>query len=88
MSRITESMLQSRIDRLNKLTNSPMTYRTGDTINVGHFHLDGSYGGVCLHRTCNTSVGVSDVLSTGHIPKRELFAVLCAFISGIEFSKE
>ena len=76
MNRITEKHLQSVVDRLNRITNSPdEAYRTvdGQTVgNVGNYHLSHAYG------------GVSSPLSTGHVTKRELSGLLHAFINGIE----
>lgn len=90
--RITEKMLQMRVDALNKLMGSPLTPYTRDgdkfTANIGNYHLSGAYGGWSLHRMVNEGGGVSDVFSCGHCPKRELFDKLCSFIRGIEIGKE
>lgn len=87
--RITEKMLETRVAHLNKITNSPAEYRGADSvIAIGHFHLSHAYGGVCLHKVCNTSGGVSDVLSMGHVTKREAFDRICAFTNGIEYSNQ
>lgn len=90
--RVTEKMLNQRIDYLNRLTNSPTEPWSHDEsgkmkANIGHFYLSGAYGGVCLHRMMSDSGGVSTPLGQGHRPKRELFDQLCAFIDGIEFTK-
>jgi len=86
--RITEKMLQARVDWLNELTNQPATPWTKNAegkmkANIGNYHISGAYGGVCLHRMCTEGGGVQDVFSCGHIPKRELFERICAFMSGI-----
>lgn len=84
MQRITEAHLQAKIDRLNKITNSPAEPYTNGKANIGNFHLSHAYGGVCLHRMHNDGGGVSSPLSTGHVTKRELAGLLSAYIAGIE----
>lgn len=90
MERITQKMLERKVEYLNKLTGSPATSWTktnnGTKANIGHFHLSGAYGGVALHRMSTEGGGVSDVFSAGHMTKRELFARICAFIDGYEFA--
>jgi len=89
--RITIKMLEDRVDYLNELTNNPKTPRSqknGKLIsNVGNYHLDGAYGGYDLYQMSNTGGGVNDPLRTGHIPKKELYSLINAFISGIESIK-
>ncbi len=51
--------------------------------------LSGAYGGYALHRNCSAdgdgeSHGVSDVFGCGHMPKRELYERMQAFLRGIE----
>jgi hypothetical protein len=95
MQRITERDLKGLQDRLNRLTNSPLTYSSerpnGEivhgsscVINIGHYHFSHTYGGVCLHRTVNNGGGVTSVLSSGHVPKRQAYNETCAFIRGLE----
>jgi hypothetical protein len=88
MQRITESHLQAKIDRLNRITGSPAEPWTAGKANIGNYHLSHAYGGVCLHRMHNSGGGVSSPLSTGHVSKRELAGLLSAFIAGIESTKE
>lgn len=90
--RITDTDLRILCERLNKLTGSPASYMTvGDDgkrhIHVGHFHISHAYGGVCLHRTVNTSGGVSCPLVGYHEPKRALWGRMRAFIDGIELAQ-
>ena len=77
-----------KIDLLNTIQNRPRSPRSsveGRSIaNVGNYHLSQAYGGACLHETANEGGGVRDIFSSGHIPKRELYNRLCAFIQGIE----
>ena len=88
--RITEKMLQTRIDYLNRITGSPSVpyVRTdnGLVAQVGNYHLDGAYGGVTVCRMFNEHGGVEQ-LFPGHMPKRELFDKLCAYIDGYEACK-
>ena len=84
MNRVTEKQLQAVVDRLNRITGSPLTPYVGGKTQIGNYHISHAYGGVCLHRMHNENGGVSSPLSTGHITKRELLGLLYAFISGIE----
>ena len=88
MNRVTEKQLQSVVDRLNRITGSPLAPYVGREAQIGNYHLSHAYGGVCLHRMYNAGGGVTSPLSTGHIPKRELLGLLHAFINGIESQKE
>lgn len=83
MNRVTEKQLQTVVDRLNRITNSPMSPYVDGKAQPGNYHLSHAYGGVCLHRMFNEGGGVSSPLSTGHIPKRELLNLMHAYISGI-----
>ena len=90
--RITDSMLEARVKRLNELTNSPATpYTQADgraVANVGNFHLSYAYGGVCLHRMANPSGGVSTPIISYHTTKRELFDRINSYMDGIMFAQE
>ena len=86
--RVTEAQLQAVADRINKITGSPLTpyavNAEGKHVpQPGNYHISHAYGGVCLHRMYNEGGGVSSPLSTGHIPKRELLALMFAFIEGL-----
>ena len=90
-TRITIANLQAVVDRINRVTGSPATHlrREGDRnrANIGNYHLSHAYGGVCLHRMCNESGGVTTPLGSGHVPKRELYEQLHAFLRGLEIGK-
>jgi hypothetical protein len=92
MNRITEKQLQAVVDRLNRITGSPLEpyAKIGDkhAAQIGCYHLSHAYGGVCLHRMYNEGGGVTSPLSTGHISKRELLGLLHAYINGIESQQE
>ena len=87
MERITERMLECLCDRLNSLTGSPAHSYVAGKAQVGNFHISHAYGGVSLHRMHNESGGVSRPLYCGHVPKRELYDSMFAFILGIEFAQ-
>jgi hypothetical protein len=89
MQRITDKQLENLATWINELTGSPVEYRNKETgkINIGHFTLSHAYGGVCLHRIVNDGGGCSTPIVHGHIPKRELFEQMHAFIKGLEFAK-
>ncbi len=79
MQRITEKMLQAKVDYINKLKGfDHPKYST-----VGAYCLDHAYGGVALHQYCNEYGGISDVLRCGYITKRDLFNRICAFEYGL-----
>ena len=72
------------VDRINRITGSPSAPYIDGKAQVGNYHISHAYGGVALHRMYNEGGGVTSPLSTGHIPKRELAALMYAFINGIE----
>ena len=86
--RITQKDLDLKVNLLNEITGSPLTGWTRtdgkNTANIGHFYISQAYGGVNLVRNVNSGGGVSETLSCGHMPKKELYQMLCAFIAGIE----
>jgi hypothetical protein len=92
MDRITDKMLENRVQRLNELTNSPSTpYSKIDgrnVANVGNFHLSHAYGGVCLHRMCNEQGGCRTPIISYHTTKRHLYDLINAYLDGICFAQE
>lgn len=86
-TRITRAHLDAKASTINSMTKSPSEpsnmvngkYRA----NVGNYHISGAYGGYCLHRMCNESGGVSDVFDCGHIPARQLAALMSAYTAGL-----
>lgn len=84
MNRITKKHLQAQVDRINKLTGSPLTRWSDDgKMNVGHFYISGAYGGYNLARIVNEGGGESCPLYTGHIPARELSGLMYAYLYGL-----
>ena len=92
MDRITNTQLNAIVDRINRATNSPMTPYTKNadgkhTANIGNYHLDWAYGGVCLQRMDNDAGGVNTPLGIGHVTKRALRDAMYAYIAGINDAK-
>lgn len=92
--RVTTTALQAAVDRLNRLTDSPMAAYTrntppavGFTPNPGNFHLDNAYGKYTLSRMCLTGGGEVDVLACGFVSKGKLFDLIHAFIRGVTVGK-
>jgi len=77
MQRITEKMLEKRVDWLNKLKG----FDSPEYSTIGAFVLDYAYSGVSLHQYTNESGGVNDVFRCGHIPKRDLWNRICAYMT-------
>lgn len=90
MERITEKQLEAVVERLNRLTQSPLASWTktdkGHKANIGNYHLDYAYGYVSLARMVNEGGGIEKILGSG--TKRELFDQIHAFIRGINATKE
>lgn len=86
-TRITRAFLEAKAATINSMRGAPAEpYRTvnGKAVaNVGNYHISGAYGGYCLHRMCNESGGVFDVFSCGHVPARELAALMSAYTAGL-----
>ena len=85
--RVTKTMLENKVDYLNKITNSPRRYCTTDNL-IGHFCISGAYGGYELQRVCTSGGGVTTPFNTGHIPKKELYNLINAFIDGYKLRAE
>jgi len=85
--RITLKELEGRVKFLNRFTNNPterFTKKDGQYFsNAGHYLISQQYGGYELQQICNDGGGVDDVLGTGHIPKKELYYLINAFIEGM-----
>ena len=79
MERITERMLGKKVDNLNHIAgwDTIPTYST-----IGYYVLDYAYGGVALHKFINTRGGIRDIFNVGHVPKRELYNLINAYIAG------
>ena len=87
MERITKQMLQRQVDLINNALGTPLLPWSKTGANIGNYHISGAYGGVNLCRMDNESGGVENVFGHGHIPKRDLYCELCAFLAGIDAAK-
>lgn len=85
--RISEKDLQSLVDTINEITESPLTQIGENGWNVGNYHLAFAYGGVNLHRVVNDSGGVTCPIMSGYYTKRELHTMLVSFIYGLTSQK-
>ena len=87
MQRITKKQLQARIDTINSILNRPATPYSqveGKLIaNIGNFSLSQAYGGYGVHLMVNENGGVSTPIWNGHIPARDAYERMSAFISGL-----
>jgi len=89
--RITEKDLQATCDRINRIMNTPLEpYARAEgklVTNVGCYHLNHAYGRVALHQMYNECGGVRDIFGR-HMPKRDLYERMRAFIKGLEEVKK
>lgn len=90
MERITEKMLQYRLDTINKMLGAPLepyTRTDGKSkANIGNYHLYSAYGSTGVHRMVGEGGGITQVL--GLATKREIFDQLCALITGLQAMQE
>ena len=89
MARITDKHLEALCARVNRMTQSPQeAYTKGEDgkyhANIGNYHTSHAYGGVSLHRMQTEGGGISDVLRCGHVPKRRLWDMMQAYVSGLD----
>ena len=92
MERITKQQLEALTKWINELTGNPVTPYAKDKDGkykpqANCYHLSGAYGGYALHQMCETGSGVHDIFG-GHMPKRELYNKMHAFIKGIRTEKK
>ena len=88
--RITNKDIEKRVLTLNDLAGTPKEpYAKIDgkfEPQAKCYHLSFAYGGVALHQMCDEGSGVRDIFG-GHMPKRELYERLNAFINGFGSAK-
>ncbi len=89
-NRITQRDLESLARQINRATGNPESPyadnpETGrHEPQAGCYHISYAYGGAALHQmSTRGGSGVSDVFG-GHMPKRQLWEKMCAFLSGID----
>ena len=90
MERITKRQLEGLVKRINEITGNPVKPYEMDENGKYQpqsncYHLSGAYGGYALHQMCKTGSGVHDIFG-GHMPKRELYYNMQAFIKGLKSS--
>jgi hypothetical protein len=83
-NRITQADLENAVNRLNAVAQTPMNYRNKETnkLNIGNYHISYAYGGTSLVQTSNEFGGIRSI-NGGHVPKKELFRFIQAYIDGI-----
>lgn len=89
MQRVTIKQLENLCEMLNRMTDSPLKPYERDedgklVAQIGNYHISQAYGGVCVHRMANEGGGVNTPIVHGHIPKRELFEQMWAYIRGMQ----
>jgi hypothetical protein len=88
MKRITDKILQAKVDHLNELTNSPPNPYTRNpetgklTGNVGNHYLAHGFQGVNLYRLANEAGGIKTPLGNHARPRRELADALDNYAAG------
>lgn len=87
--RITQKDLEAVCRLINLETDSPLeSYAVNGEgkmkANIGNHHIGYAYGGVCLQRIVSEGGGVSCPLDNCHIPKKELYGKMHAYLAGLE----
>jgi len=97
MDRITQKDLEYLVKKINEVTGSPATLYTqtkkavlGKNYkravikgNIGNYYLSYAYSGVQLVRIVNEDGGIETISRGCHVPKRELYYWMQAYIAGI-----
>lgn len=55
---------------------------------VGHFYVDGAYGGYALYEVVNANGGVRDVSNMGHQPRAVIYQFVRGMLAGGERVRE
>ena len=80
--RITRKVLDRLAKQLNVLTEAPKSAWVNGEAQIGHYYIDGAYGGYSLYRVVNKSGGAMDVFDCGHVPARDLYNRIRAYMRG------
>ena len=85
--RITKATLERMVAHINGITGSPehaytRTDEGGLQANIGCYTLSCAYGGYSLERIVNEHGGVTSISGLGHVPARELYNYIRAFVDG------
>jgi len=82
--RISERDLEAVCRRINRMTgNEEAAYNT-----AGAFYIDGDYGGWDLYRYTGDHGSVDDVFRCGHVPARDLYNRMQAFLDGMAVTED
>lgn len=75
MQRITRKHLDAAIVALNREAGTPASYidLDGRGISIGHYCLEGAYGGWQLQQVCNEAGGARVISGGGYVPARDLY---------------
>lgn len=89
--RTTQKDLENVVTRINRIAGTPATYSDKQPdgkfkANIGHYHLDGAYGGWKLSQVVNEGGGIRNI-THGYAPKSVLYDQMQAFLSGLEAAK-
>ena len=87
MNRITEKMIDAKVDYLNKLTKNNLEVWTDRKSNIGTYYVESAYGGHQLVQITNESGGCTPI-TYGFVSKRELYRLICIYINGVESTKK
>lgn len=92
MKRITDKILQAKIDTVNQLTNSPPNPYTRDpetgklTGNIGSYYLGHGFQGVNLYRIANAAGGIKTPLGNHDRTRKQLANDLDQYAAGYRFA--
>lgn len=83
--------LENLVARINLVAGTPETYcdrrEAKFKAHIGHYHLEGAYGGYRLVQTCSEGGGIRTITS-GYVSKSKLYDEMQAFCKGLEAGKE
>ena len=85
-NRITEKLLQSTVDVINRMTGQPEKPYSDGKANPGNYHLDMVNGAYGLSQMSNEGGGTRMIIYPD--TKRNLYRAMQAFIAGLEAKKK
>lgn len=86
--KVKEQNLARIVKRMNAIAGRPeQAYAPDMKPQAGHLFLDGAYGG---HKIMEMTAegGYHNLLGCGYIPKRQLYELCCAWLTGYQAGKE
>ena len=86
----TKTTLQTLVDRLNRITESPAKPYAQDEQGIlvpqlGNWHVTQQLGGYCVARIVTSTGGCSEPIWSGHVAAKEACTRLDAFLKGLTF---